>query len=256
AQGGPLRPAGRDQFRRRARRGGGRHPRHGKGTALAPLPADGGQLDAGGFLPQAGTDRGNARPGAPGSGPGSAARRSLVRARDAAEHRNVAAFLVLRLLSCPGGARLGTPRPDRDARGYRGGPPGAPLRSSAPAQAAALAPGCTRRPRAGAGDGSRGARARRRQTEEKTMKKLGLPVAISLLAPALAGAEVETIHGYRIADPFRHFETEEGADPWIAEQHERTEAYLRGSGVDRAAIEKRLDELSRIGSLGRLRLAG
>jgi len=88
------------------------------------------------------------------------------------------------------------------------------------------------------------------------MKKLGLPVAISLLAPALAGAEVETIHGYRIADPFRHFETEEGADPWIAEQHERTEAYLRGSGVDRAAIEKRLDELSRIGSLGRLRLAG
>jgi len=88
------------------------------------------------------------------------------------------------------------------------------------------------------------------------MKKLGLPVAISLLAPAFAGAEVETMHGYRIADPYRHFETDEGADPWIAEQHEVTEAYLRASGVAREPIEKRLDELSRIGSLGRLRLAG
>ncbi len=88
------------------------------------------------------------------------------------------------------------------------------------------------------------------------MKKMGLPVALTLLAPVLGSAEVETIHGYRIADPFRHFETDEGADPWIAEQHEKTEAYLRSTGVDRAAIERRLDDLSQIASLGRLRLAG
>lgn len=88
------------------------------------------------------------------------------------------------------------------------------------------------------------------------MKKLGLPMAVSLLAPALGGAEVETMHGYEIADPFRHFETDEGADPWIAKEHEATEAHLAATGVDRGAIEARLDELSQISSLGRLRLAG
>ncbi len=88
------------------------------------------------------------------------------------------------------------------------------------------------------------------------MKKFGLPVALTLLAPAFGSAEVEVMHGYRIADPFRHFETEEGADPWIAKQHEKTEAHLASTGVDRKAIEARLDELSQISSLGRVRLAG
>src|SRR5690606_9098020 len=192
------------------------------------------QLDDGRFLPAPRADHGNARSRAPGSRPSGTALRAMARAGARAERRNVAAFLVLRPFPRQGGAGLGAPRSDRDPRGYGGRSQDPAFRRAAPATAAALASGSARRPRAGTGSrvGDRGpgdARTRGVQTEEKTMKKLGLPVAISLLAPAFAGAEVETMHGYRIADPYRHFETDEGADPWIAEQHEVTEAYLRAS---------------------------
>src|SRR5690606_9660226 len=48
----------------------------------------------------------------------------------------------------------------------------------------------------------------------------------------------------------------EGANAWIAEQHERTEAVLRASGVEAGPIEARLDELSKIGGVGSARVAG
>ncbi len=77
--------------------------------------------------------------------------------------------------------------------------------------------------------------------------------ALLLLLAAIghAGDTTETLHGFEISDPFRSFETEEGAAAWMQAQNAATDQYF--AGKDGAALRRRLDALSRLVSIGRVR---
>jgi len=80
----------------------------------------------------------------------------------------------------------------------------------------------------------------------------------ALAAPGFASAEApaERLHGYQVQDPFRSLETDEGAASWIADQEAKTAAFFEKLPGDETKMAKRLDELSRIGSVSGARTAG
>ena len=82
------------------------------------------------------------------------------------------------------------------------------------------------------------------------MRSTSLPILLALAAtPALAGADTvtEKLHGYTVIDSHRSLESEESAGSWIERQNAASARWFAALPGDRAAMEKRLEELSRVG---------
>lgn len=91
------------------------------------------------------------------------------------------------------------------------------------------------------------------------MRPNKLPLILALAGlPAFAAAEpvVDDLHGYRVVDSHRHLETDEGAADWIAAQHGDTAKYFQKLSGVRSPMEKRLDQLSRIGGVSGAAVVG
>lgn len=81
-----------------------------------------------------------------------------------------------------------------------------------------------------------------------------LAVAVLASPPASPGAVVDSIHGYEIADPYRWLENADAAKDWVTRENDRTLKYL--NRLERKTVAARLLELSKIGFIGRVRVAG
>jgi len=93
------------------------------------------------------------------------------------------------------------------------------------------------------------------------MKPTQITLLAALALPLTAGADKDAtplpahLQAYDVKDAHRNLETDEGAAPWIAAELSRTESYFEALGPSDGKLEKRLDELSRIGGVSGPRAA-
>jgi len=84
------------------------------------------------------------------------------------------------------------------------------------------------------------------------MRSTPISLLLALAAtPGLAGAETvtETLHGYTVIDSHRSLESEDGARTWIERQNAAAAKWFAELPGDRAGVERRLDELSKVGGV-------